>query len=132
MKFLLFLLPLFISLQSVIEHINESDAITYEFTVKTPNAAVETFSLKIVGKTKAANGKTTSYRLNKKNLSTPYQLHLPSGKYEIITIRNSDNKGMVSKVQGLKNGEEWGSSESGDKKTILRVNGGYYYADGEN
>jgi hypothetical protein len=129
---LIMLFPLAFLMSQVQKPFKTDAAFSYELTVNALRVDAAPFNLAITGYILAQNGERTPFRMNRKNLITPYQFNLKNGYYT-ITVESRAKKGdIVSKVQGLKDGEKMGSASNDDRKTILEVGpGGKYAARGE-
>jgi hypothetical protein len=128
----LMLLPLILLFQQVPKSVKTAGAYSYDLTVNSQTADAAVFDLTITGYSLTQKGEKATFRMNKKNLKTPYQLSLKNGRYTIRVASQAKSGGVVSKVQGMQNGKDMGSASNDDRITILEVGpGGQYAARGE-
>lgn len=93
---------------------------TFEFTVNSQTADSAKFDLVITGFILSEDGDQIPYKLEEEDLETPYKLILKNGKYT-AEIRNKSTGIMIlSKVQGIRNGERGGSGSSESNQPTLQ------------
>ena len=125
----LMLLPLACFVSKVPAPVATSQDYEFELTVNATSEDAALFSLVVTGVTLTENGKQKPFRKQHDNLKAPFKLRLEDGEYTaIIEVRKGT---VLSKVQGIRNGERMGSAMDDSKKTILKFGfGGHYQAEG--
>ncbi|RDV16783.1 hypothetical protein DXT99_03105 [Pontibacter diazotrophicus] len=126
----LLLLPLGFLMSSLQEPTRAFEEYTFEVTVESTTQKPALFNLSVTGVILTQNGAHEPFNMEKKNLKAPYKLNLKNGKYTVTTKAKKGK--VISKVQGIKNGEQMGSANSDSKTTVLDFGfGGIYSAKGE-
>lgn len=109
---ILFLLS-FGYLESVLPDVNATiDDYNFELTVDTQGEGPARFDFIITGFTLQENGSQKAFKLEQQDLQTPYKLTLKNGKYSARINNRSKDEVLLSKVQGIKNGERMSSGRS--------------------
>lgn len=116
---LLLLLPFGLLLHPARVLAQTSGELTFELTVTAQQAYIAPFNLSIKGFELSENGDKNPFSLTKENLKTPYQIMLKNGQYTVTVETLAPDMSILSKVQGMKNGEKQGYASGSAKKTIL-------------
>lgn len=125
----LILLPLGYLVRTATAPDRTTEEYTYEVTVESSTPKSEQFNIIVTGVTLTDNGNQEPYKLERKKLKTPYQLHLKNGKYTVKVTSKANNGAIISKVQGMVQGEKMGSASGDSGSTILQFGfGGYFSA----
>ncbi|MFD3002606.1 hypothetical protein ACFS7Z_19705 [Pontibacter toksunensis] len=117
--FILILLPLGYLVSNSPEADKTSEEYIYELTVNSPGVDSVIFNLFITGYTLSETGARTPLELEKQDLKTPYKLILRNGNYTAIVDNMSKDAVIISRVQGIKNGERMGFGSGEAKRTII-------------
>lgn len=126
---LLLLLPLGLLLNPVQAAAQATEDFSFELTVTAQQAYIAPFNLTITGYELSPNGEKNPFSLARENVKTPFQLILKNGQYTVTVESQAPDMSIVSKVQGIKNGEKQGHASGSFKKTILEFGvGGTYSA----
>ncbi|MBF9253329.1 hypothetical protein I2I11_08500 [Pontibacter sp. 172403-2] len=110
------------------EPVKITEDFTYEISINSSGVDSAKFNLSITGFTLTETGARTPFQLEKKDLKTPYKLILKDGNYTAIVDSKSEDAVIISKVQGIKNGNRVGSASGNTKKTILDFGFGGNYS----
>lgn len=100
----------------------------FEITVKSQEENPAKFDIVITGYTLIDDGSQIPFKLEQQDVETPYTLILKNGKYRAIIENKSKEIVMVSKVQGIKDGERMSSGNSQHNHTILEFGIGGTFA----
>lgn len=125
----LMLLPFACFVSNVPAPVATSQDYKFELTVNATSEDAAVFTLLVTGVTLTENGEQKPYRKQYDSLKAPYKLHLEDGEYTAVIEAKKGS--VLSKVQGIRNGERMGSAMDDSKKTILKFGfGGHYQAEG--
>lgn len=106
-----------------------AEGYTFEVTVESPTQKSARFNISVTGVTLTAHGDQQPYKLEKKNVKTPYKLNLDDGKYTVIVTSKAKKGDIISKVQGMKEGIRMGSATGDSGFTTLHFGfGGFFSA----
>jgi hypothetical protein len=127
--FFLVLLPLGYFVSNSPKAAQTSEEFIFELTVSSRGVDSAKFNLSVTGFSLTETGARTPFQFEKQDLKTPYKLILKDGNYKAIIDNVSKDAVIISKVQGIKNGERMGSGSGEARRTILHFGfGGNYLA----
>ncbi len=131
MKINLFLLPVILLFYQMAPLRLTDQTYTYELSIRSEGEKTELFDLLIEGQLINETGEMVPFRLEEKNLKTPYNLTLGTGQYVIRVHRQSEQGVVISKVQGVLDGRRKGSAQGSSRKQLLTAGPGGNYSGGE-
>lgn len=114
---ILFLLSFGYSESTLPDAIATIDVYSFELTVNTQGEDPASFDLIITGFTLQENGSQKAFELDQQNLQTPYKLNLKNGKYSATIYNRSKDEVILSKIQGIRNGERMSAGRSDSNHT---------------
>jgi len=130
--FILILLPFTYLVSNTPALVKTTEDYNFKLTVNSTTANPAEFDLTITGFSLTENGSQKPFKLEKKNLKTPYKLDLTEGKYTAVIESKTKAGNILSKVQGIKGGNKMGSASGDAKKSTLNFGtGGTYSFSGE-
>ena len=117
MKLLLILIPFTCLVNKAPAPATACQDFHFELTVNSTSEDTARFDLLVTGVTLTQHGDPKPFRVQYRNLKTPYKLTLEEGKYTAVV--ETKYGAVFSKVQGIRNGDKMGYTSGSQRITTM-------------